>query len=243
MEKSYCVYKHTCMDNGKVYIGITSRKPETRWGCNGYNYRNNAHFQNAIKKHGWNNFTHEILYSGLTLDEAKQLEIFLITVFMSNRREFGYNKSSGGDPGNGVPCTEEKKAKIRAGRLGYKCSEETRRKISEANKRRSPELIRKFATCRRGKPAWNKGVVGEASTSYGIVFSEERRRRISEATKGKPKTGMNREIIDTQTNVIYRTLRDAAKATGLTASCIRHQCDRQGKYSHRFKFRDKENSL
>lgn len=32
----YSVYKHTCPNN-KVYIGITSRKPEKRWK-NGYGY-------------------------------------------------------------------------------------------------------------------------------------------------------------------------------------------------------------
>ena len=236
MSNTYCVYKHTCTENGKVYIGITSRKPEKRWGCNGYYYRNNAHFSNAIKKYGWDKFTHEILYKGLSLEEAKQIEIKLISLLKSNDREFGYNVSSGGDPGNGVHCTEERKAKIRAGRLGYKCSEETKRRISEANKKRSPEVIQKIADSRRGTPAWNKGIVGEASHSFGVVFSEERKRHISEATKGKHKTGTNKEVIDTRTNAVYRTAKNAADATGITASCIRHQCERQGKYSHRFKY-------
>lgn len=236
MGNTYCVYKHTCLINGKVYIGITSRKPEKRWGYQGYNYRNNNHFCNAIKKYGWCNFSHDILCDGLSLEEAKQKEIELIAFFKSNSREFGYNISSGGDPGNGVHCTEERKAKIRAGRLGYKCSEETKRRISEANKRRSPEAIQKFAISRSGKAPWNKGIVGEESHSYGVVFSEERKRHISEATKGKPKTGTNKEVLDTQTQTIYRTGVDAAKATGVSTSCVYHQCIRQGKYAHRFKY-------
>lgn len=236
----YCVYKHTCLINGKVYVGITAQKPETRWGRNGYRYRNNAHFANAIKKYGWDSFKHEILFEQLTFEVAKQIEIALIALLKSNDREFGYNISSGGDPGNGVHCTEERKAKIRAGRLGYKCSEETRRRISEANKKRPPELVQKFAHSRIGEPPWNKGMVGEASHSYGVVFSEERRRHISEATTGKPKTGMNKEVIDTATNIVYRTAKDAADATGITKSCIAHQCQRQGKRSHRFRYLGEE---
>lgn len=240
MSKTFCVYKHTCQINGKVYVGITSQKPETRWGCEGKNYWHNAYFTNAIQKYGWINFAHEILYNDLSIDEAKQKEIELIELYKSNQREFGYNLSSGGDPGSGTHCSEERKAKIRAGRLGYKCSEETRRKISEANKRRSPETIKKIADSRRGKPAWNKGLIGKDNPLYGIVFSEERRRRISEATKGKPKTGLNKEVLDTKTGIVYRTAKDAAKATGLTSACIRNQCVRQGKYSHRFKYNEKE---
>lgn len=238
---TYCVYKHTCLANNKVYVGITARKPETRWGSDGRGYRNNAYFTNAIKKYGWDNFKHEILFEKLTLEEAKQKETELIALLKSNVREYGYNISSGGDPGNGVHCTEQRKAKIRAGRLGYKCSEETRKKISEANKKRSPELKRRFACFRIGQPAWNKGVTGKASHSYGVVFSEERKRRISEATTGKPKAGQNKEVLDTLTNIVYRTARDAGIATGLSESCIYHQCTRQGKRAHRFRYFKRRN--
>lgn len=238
--KTYCVYKHTCLDNGKVYIGITSQKPEKRWGCEGYNYKHNAHFMSAIARHGWNNFKHEILFRGMALEEAQQKEIELIAYYKSTMREYGYNLSTGGDPGNGTHCSEERKAKIRAGRLGYKASEETRRKISEANKRRSKETIRKIADAKRGKPSWNKGLTGTLNPLYGVKFSEERRHHISEATKGKPKKGMNKDVLDTETGLVYRTAKDAAKAVGLSASCVRHQCERQGKRAHRFKYNEKE---
>lgn len=243
MGKTYCVYRHTCLINGKVYIGATSQKPNDRWGREGCNYIHNACFTNDIEKYGWSNFKHEVLYTGLTAEEAMQKEIQLISLSDSTNPELGYNKSSGGAPGSGVRFTEARKAKVRAGRLGYKCSEETRRRISEAIKRRSSECKKKFATCRLGMPPWNKGITGKASHSYGVVFSEERRRHISEATTGKPKPGLCKEVVDTLTNAVYRTAKEAAEATGYTQSCIRHQCERQGKRSHRFKYTEREMAL
>lgn len=234
MEAGYCVYKHTCVINGKVYVGITKRHPQTRW-AGGSGYRNNEHFYSAIKKYGWQNFEHEVLRVGLSKEEAQRMEIDLIAKYRSNDRNFGYNKSCGGDPGKGVPCTEHRKAGIRAGRLGYKCSEETKRKISEANKRRSPETIAKIAQARRGKHPWNYGLKGVDNPCYGQKRSPETREKISKATRGKPKTGTNKEVIDTETGIIYRTSLEAANAAGVSAGCVYHQCTR-GKRAHRFIF-------
>lgn len=92
--KKWVVYKHTSPNN-KVYIGITSTKPERRWRC-GEGYIANKHFYNAIKKYGWDNFKHEILYEGLTLQEASIKEKELIKHFNSMNQNFGYNLTSGG---------------------------------------------------------------------------------------------------------------------------------------------------
>ena len=73
---SYTVYKHTSPNN-KVYIGITSRKPEYRWNS-GKGYINNKYFTTAINKYGWNEFEHSILYENLSKEEAETKEIELI---------------------------------------------------------------------------------------------------------------------------------------------------------------------
>ena len=111
---AYSVYKHTS-PNGKVYIGITSRKPEQRWS-NGSGYAKNKHFTHAINKYGWENIKHEILFSDLTKEEACQMEIELIVKFKSNDRRYGYNFGTGGEHGA----------------TGSKWSEETRKNHMDA---------------------------------------------------------------------------------------------------------------
>lgn len=101
MSDNYCVYKHTNKINNKVYIGITCQKPEKRWDC-GWGYIKQEIFYNAIKKYGWDGFTHEILFEGLTKEQAAEKEIELIAFYKSNRKRynspsFGYNATDGGD--------------------------------------------------------------------------------------------------------------------------------------------------
>lgn len=126
--QKYTVYKHTA-PNGKVYIGITCRLKQ-RWSRNGF-YYTGQYFGKAILKYGWDNIKHEILFEGLTKEEACQKEIELIAEYKSNQREFGYNVAPGGE----IPWN--------AGKIGiFHHSEDTRRKMSESH---------------AGKPAPSKG--------------------------------------------------------------------------------------
>lgn len=146
---SYSVYKHET-PNGKIYIGITCQNPTKRWG-NGCNYRNQKYLYAAIKKYGWENIKHKVLYTGLSKEDAEQKEIELIAFYKSNDRKFGYNIDNGG------------KSKGR-------CSEETKRKLSEIHKGKKPS------------PYMLQRAI-EANT--GRKFSEETKRKISESQKGK----------------------------------------------------------
>lgn len=143
---SYIVYKHTSPSN-KVYIGITSVKPELRWR-NGTGYPNNKYFSAAIQKYGWSNFKHEILFSNLTKEEACAKEIELIAFYKSNDEEFGYNILSGGNISR-TNCKhfEETKMKIRESLVGHTVTDETKRKMSEAKKgkTRSEEAKKKIS--------------------------------------------------------------------------------------------------
>ena len=95
----YTVYKHTA-PNGKVYIGITKINPLRRWR-NGYGYKGQEYFYRAILKYGWDNFKHEILYTGLTKEQAQAKEIELIELYKATDSDYGYNIHKGGNAPNG----------------------------------------------------------------------------------------------------------------------------------------------
>lgn len=108
------VYIHENKINHKIYVGYTTRSPETRWGKNGSGYTEirRGHpkqkiFGNAILKYGWDNFEHHIVARDIPLESALEIEKDLIAFYRSNEREFGYNYSIGGDGSNRKYATEE----------------------------------------------------------------------------------------------------------------------------------------
>ena len=103
--RKYLIYKHTNLINNKVYIGQTCQKAKVRWQYGG-GYKHSAHFYAAIKKYGWNNFKHEILFDNLTKEQADELEVKLIAEYKSCDRNYGYNTALGG-ASNKTYATEE----------------------------------------------------------------------------------------------------------------------------------------
>ena len=109
-DNMYSVYVHTSPSN-KQYVGITRQEPEHRWNY-GFGYENNRYFFRAIKKYGWNNFRHEILYTNLSHILALQIEVELIAKYDSFIN--GYNMSPGGEglPGRPLPIEAQNKAAL-----------------------------------------------------------------------------------------------------------------------------------
>lgn len=132
---NFCVYMHTNRINGKKYIGITSQKPTNRWQ-NGHGYCLCPIFYAAIKKYGWDSFQHDILYTGLTQEEAERLEVELIAKYRTQDKAHGYNCASGGRTNAGYRYSEESKRRAREVKLGARnpmwgktTSEETKAKL------------------------------------------------------------------------------------------------------------------
>lgn len=210
-EGIYSVYKHTLLkevsgkENDMSYIGITTLQPKMRWGKNGRCYNKSSYFWNAIQKYGWDNFSHDILFEGLTKDEAEQKEIELIAYYKSANRDFGYNISLGGF--HHGKHSEESRIKISNARkgksynIGRKLSEDAKLKISKANK--------------------------------GKRRSEEFKKRLSEAHKGKPKSEefcknlsdkKSVAVICIETKKVYKSATFAGKELGIDNSTISKCC-------------------
>ena len=171
MGENYKVYKHTS-PNGKVYIGITKKKyVKDRWG-KGKGYENNDYFTKAINKYGWDNFGHEILFEGLSKEEACQKEIELITEYKSNNSDFGYNLTAGGEG-----CTD------------YKHSDEIKDVIGKASKERmnnpeykqniinkitghkvTEEARKKMSLAKKGKPTHRSVTKGRICITNGVDY-------------------------------------------------------------------------
>jgi len=180
-QDNWTVYSHTNTINGKKYFGITSQRPELRWR-NGEGYRGGSYFYHAIKKYGWDAFSHEVLFTGLTEADAKQKEISLIAEYHTMDERYGYNLTCGGD-----------------GVVGRVVSKDTRQKISDANRGRhhTDDVKMKISKALIGNQ-YAKGLVHTAETkerisaslmgnqrAKGNKLSEETRKRMSEAHIGK----------------------------------------------------------
>lgn len=229
----YCVYKHTA-PNGKVYIGITkSARPEYRWKS-GYGYEYNEYFARAIKKYGWKNFQHDILFSDLSEDDACIKEKELIAEYKSCNRKYGFNLTSGGEH---YEHSEESKQKIGKVHLGRKHPP-----LTEEQRKRRCEIARL-----RRQSAITREKISKAN--IGKHFADEAlRKKMSENRKGKgtqPRSLETRRLISlhhaggtspkkvlcVETNVIYDSINDAVRATGIQKGGISKCCRKVPHYN------------
>lgn len=193
---TFCVYKHTNKINGKVYIGQTryGNNPIARWGKTGNCYKNSFYFYNAIKKYGWDNFEHEILYNNLTVEEANYYEQLEIEKYNSNNPEFGYNLNTGG---NNFLLNEEVKQRISVS----KSTPEYREHISNLVK--GLVVIHKENIEKRVHP---EDVQQYLDNGWELGKSENSKLALKQSLKNKSK-----EEKETQNNKIANSLLDYYK--------------------------------
>lgn len=91
------VYKIENKINKKIYIGQTNNL-DRRMQEHKHDERNNHPIHNAIKKYGWENFEVSVLYYGVDYNEKEKEYIKL---YKSNKKEYGYNITAGGQDSSG----------------------------------------------------------------------------------------------------------------------------------------------
>ena len=217
----YYVYQHTNKINGKRYIGITKQNPESRWGTDGANYKSSPYFYSAIQKYGWDNFSHEILFNGLTKEEACDKEIELIAYFQTQDKQHGYNIMEGGS----TPVIPEEVRKLMSEKmrgnkngLGHACPEEKKRKISEAQKGR------KLTEEHKAKLSMAKKGCHHASPSA------ETRKKISDSHAKK-------QVYCEENDRIYESIQSCAKELGLDPTAVCACCKGKHKSTHGYHLR------
>ena len=243
-DNTYCVYVHINKINGKMYIGQTHMKPEYRWN-GGRSYKTSTYFYNAIQKYGWDNFEHKIIASNLTLEEANSLEKLLIAKYDTTNHRNGYNLMSGGKNSKHSKETLEKIKNRMNGEshpLYGKChTEETKRKISESQKKRysdkhnhpmygkhlSEDTKQKISNKNKGRKRTEDERIKLSESHKGILHTEETKRKISESRIGAKHPRAKKVIqYDLNNNLIkiWDCMSDVEKNIGLNHTNISACC-------------------
>lgn len=202
--ENYSVYVHENKINGKKYVGLTKQNPKNRWGTNGINYKKSCpHFWNAIQKYGWDNFTHEVVASGLTKEEAAQMQIDLISKYKTQDKQYGYNVLAGGTAPELPEEVRQKMSKAMMGNkngLGKQCSPQKAKKIGDAQRGK------KFSEQRKQKLRKPKSV--------SRPCSDEKRQHIIDAKKDK------KAIRCVDTNMVFDSIHECSRQMNLPATAI-----------------------
>lgn len=167
---NYTVYIHTNKINGLSYVGMTCQKPEKRWKS-GNGYKNNKRFGSDIEKYGWDSFTHTIIASDLSEEEAQDLERMIVEKLNLKNSEKGYNKLKGGTKNGmkGKHQSENTKLKISKSKKEQGFTDEHRKHISESKKGIKHHLAKKvYQYSKDGKFIKEWQYMNEASKTLNI---------------------------------------------------------------------------
>ena len=205
-ENNYTVYMHT-FPNNKKYIGITSKKPKQRWES-GTGYITQKLMNRAIKKYGWDNIKHEILFINLSKEEAEKKEIQLIKKYKSNNPKYGYNVENGGNS------------------IG-KHSKETRKKISCANKGKKNPKVSNFN--KGNKYCVGRIISEETKTKISNANKGKHMSPNTEFKKGYSNIKWRRKVLCIETNTLYESITLASKDTNISIPNISTCCSGRSK--------------
>lgn len=162
------IYKATNKINGKIYIGQTLHNLNNRI-VEHVRGKDKTYFQNALGRYGIQSFDFSIIDIASCKNDLNEKEKYWIR-FYNCKSPNGYNLTDGGE-----------------GRVGYKPSEETRRKLSAAKKNISDETRKRLSDAATRRIVSQETRKKMSESGKGRIFTEEHKRKIGAANKGNKK--------------------------------------------------------
>ncbi len=230
------IYTITNKINGKKYIGQATLGFDKRYGSNLVNNTSNVHLRRAIEKHGIDNFQIEKEFClAYDKEELDSLEIFWLNFFGGAESDATYNFRDGGSFG---AHNSESRKRISLGKIGKKHTNETLKKMRIAKLKYYSSLTQVeknniYDKSRSGVVVLPRTKFLISTAKIGHAVSSEAREKISQTLKGRRRSresiekqvaAQNKPVICLNTNVIYKSIKEASLAAKVDCSGISKCC-------------------
>lgn len=186
------IYRIVCTLTGKQYLGSTCNIAR-RWSEHRRQLRKGTHhsplLQNAWNKYGSDAFQFEALWRVRAVRECLLYEEQLALNLLPS--QYNIRKVAGSHLGAKRP--PETGRRISAALKGHAVSQETRRRIGQANRGRKRTAEQRAVISRNSAAISDETRRKLSQAGTGRKHSEETRRRISEANKGRPPSELARQ--------------------------------------------------
>jgi group I intron endonuclease len=210
--KQWIIYRHIHNESGRSYIGLTAQTMERRWASHVSKAKDSRggrwHFPNAIRKHGPQAFSHEVLQICFSLEEANQAEQFWIWTYNTRNPLRGFNLNKGGHTPHSIKknpwnnpeyrakqCARIQKlwknpiwvAKNRAASKAALNTIESKIKRSAISKKalNKPEILANISKFRKGKKLSPEHRASISASRIGKKASQETRIKIGVSNRGR----------------------------------------------------------
>lgn len=223
------VYKVTNIENGKCYIGITSKSMKVR-RAEHYNKATKSNlnypFINALRKYSKDSFIWEEVCFCSDFEYAKIMEIKFIEIYNTFYKNGGYNSTLGGDGMLGHPGPFR----------GQKRDPVTIKKISESKKRSLKLLGHPMTGKKMSRDHIEKLRIintGRSPINKGLPMSKEQKIKCSAGCKSKKSL----VVIDLTSGMpmFFESVKQAAAELKTERSFI-YQCMNKRKNSRKYLF-------
>lgn len=204
------IYKITNLINSKAYIGQTIYELEQRWVQHNSKSSGCRAIANALRKYGKENFTIEIVTICYSLEELNAQEEKYIKEF-NTLAPNGYNLTTGGES---RILTEESRKKISIANKGRSHSEDFRemRRQLQSGKIRSEVTKNKMSKSSLGKPKTDEHRLNISKAKTGKKLSLDHKESI--------KKTLQKPIKCDQTGQLFESASAAAKELKIGKSTI-----------------------